>query len=101
MKKLTIIGLSLTLILGGASSVMASEIKNNEVVVKLQTNAEIVYGYNSINTEERGILLNAYDELDILQGKINKIYGEDTEITSTQEAEVEKLVVQWKPTMLK
>lgn len=54
----------------------------------------MVKGYKSITEKEKAIILKAYDELDVLQAAIEKIYGDRDEISTSEEAEVEKLVVQ-------
>lgn len=54
----------------------------------------MVKGYKSITEKEKAIILKTYDELDVLQAAIEKIYGDRDEISTSEEAEVEKLVVQ-------
>lgn len=53
----------------------------------------MVKEYKSINETEKGILLKAYAELEILQDKIEKIQS-NKNLTENQKKEIENLITQ-------
>ncbi|NLD17580.1 MAG: hypothetical protein GX666_08375 [Tissierellia bacterium] len=94
--KVTLAALSCVLIISGASNVMASNVKTQEATTTSSLVSSITSSdeFKSLNPQEREIIKKAYEELEALQIKIDKIQGHKEKLSPEEETMIENLLVQ-------